>query len=211
MMKLYAGLAAAMVAMVLAGCATPDPGMTPITSLEGRQCPAKPEFSSAAPLTFDAKSAKATSAVVDANAPCFSDERGTSMYAAFAIPALTGQYTVHVDSVPAGAALFAPRVLLYDKDGNLKRTVMEKQITYRGSSLSAVFRYHADEQYLVVASDPAACGQTQSRIQSSIQSTMICTGYGCFEMHTGAEGGTTTTLNHNGRLLVTLEPIEQRK
>src|SRR5512142_3195680 len=85
---------------VLWGCATPDPGMKPITTLEGRECPDKPDFARAVPLLVDKKDTKVTTAVVDEKAPCFTDARGKGSYSVFAIPALTGQYTIEVDSVP---------------------------------------------------------------------------------------------------------------
>lgn len=199
------------VATFVAGCTTPDPGMTPIVTLEHRQCTAAPDFTQALALKVDPKSAKETKAEVTESAPCFADDRGPSAYAVFAIPPLVGQYTIEVDSMSAGTAMLAPRILLYGADGTLKRTLMEKQIIFRGKGLAAVFRNHDDERYLVVASDPAVCGQSSSRIVGGTMVTPVCTGVICLESHTGYENQNNTMLSHNGRLLVTLTPIEKAK
>jgi hypothetical protein len=204
--------AALATAALLSGCATPDPGYTPITTLDAAKCPAtKPDFSKAIPLFVHKSDTKTTLTKVDDKAPCFTDARGASTYAVFAIPPLAGQYTIEVDATPYGSALFAPRIMLFDKDGNLTRTVMEKQITYRGSSLSAVFRNHDGEAYLVAASDPAATGQKDSRIAGNTTATMICTGYGCFTTYSGAETTMNVTFSHNGKVSVTLIPIPPPK
>jgi len=204
-------LLAVAAALLLAGCAAPNLAMPPITSLENRTCATEPDFSHATALQVHAKDVKVTKAVVDQAAPCFADTRGASAYTVFSIPPLSAQYTIQVDSTPAGNALFAPRILLYDKDGVLKRSMMEKQIAYRGSNLSAVFRNHDDEAYIVVASDPAACGERNSRINDSTNVTTICTGYFCFQVHSGNESMHTMTLTHNGRLEVSLIPIAKPK
>lgn len=211
-MRTYFAVAAIVaMAALLGGCATPDPGMTPITSIADRTCATAPDFSRAIPLLVDKKDSKLTSTKVDNTASCFADSRGPSTYVVFAIPPLTGQYTIQVDSTPSGKALFAPRIMLFDKDGGLKRTFMEKQINYRGYALSAVFRNHNEEAYLVVASDPQAVGQQDTRIAGNTNVNMICTAYGCFQSYSGAETTTNVTFSHNGLVSVRLVPIPPAK
>lgn len=211
MRTISASVAVLVVAAGLAGCAAPDLALPPLTSLEGRACADAPDFSKAMTLAVDAKDKKVTNLVVDGTAPCFKDERGASSYAVFALPDLTMQYTVQIDSTPAGNALFAPRILLYGKDGTLKRSFMEKQITYRDKALSAVFRYHPDEAYIVVASDPVVCGNRDTRINDNTQTAMVCGAYGCFNWNSGKEAVHTQTLSHNGRIAVTMIPIPKAK
>jgi hypothetical protein len=198
-------------AILLTGCANKIETTEPITSLQGRTCTAAPDFSHATVLQVDKEDSKYTTATVDGNAACFNDARGASAYAVFAIPPLSGQYTIQVSSIPANPALFAVRILLFDKDGTLKRTIQEKQITYRGLALSAVFRNHDDEQFLVVASDPSVTGNSDNRISGNTNVTTICTMYGCFSSYSGSEAVTNVVLAHNGKLSVGLIPIPPAK
>lgn len=203
--------AAISVAALLGGCAHENLAMAPIVDLAGRQCAPLPDFANPTPLVFSDKDPKETKAALDDKAPCVTDDKGPSMYAVFTLPVMDVPYTVEVDSVAAGNALFAPRILLYAKDGTLKRSLSGNQITPRGVGLGGIIRNHPDEFYLVVASDPSAVGQKDNRILSSTNVTQACTAYGCFEMHSGNENTATYTFSHNGRLSITVTPLEKPK
>jgi pimeloyl-ACP methyl ester carboxylesterase len=105
------------------------------------------------------------------------------------------------------ATLLALRVLLYGSDGSLKREFSRRQIVFRGSALSVIFRGHADERYLVVASDPAAVGHQLSQVRDVTQGTMMAAYPFYFYVYSGTDATLKNILSQNGRVTVSLRPL----
>lgn len=201
--------AALMLIGFVAGCSTPEAGPPPLLDLTAAQCGSIPDLMGATKLAYNPeKNGNKTTARITAVSACFKDTSGPSLYAAYELPSSSTSYIVRVASEPEGKTLLALRVLLYGADGSVKREFSGKQIVFRGSVLSVIFRSHDDERYLVVASDPAAVGHTDSRVQEATQSYMAATGVGFYSnIYTGSDVVRKNILSHNGRVIVSLEPL----
>ncbi len=191
-----------------AGCASQKAGPPPLLDLTASHCGSAPELTGAAELVYDPKKDEneATAEITSAS-PCFKDTAGSSLYSAYELPSSPTSYLVRVTSEPEGETLLALRVLLYGSDGSLKREFSGKQIVFRGSALSTIFRSHDDERYLVVASDPAAVGHTDSRLREATQANMAAAYPVYFSYYTGSDVVVKNILSHNGRVIVSLEPL----
>lgn len=201
-------LVALSLAACLAGCATQNAGPPPLLELSSLHCGQAPGLAGVPKLVYDPKQDEnTTTAVITAASSCFKDAVGSSLYAAYELPSMPLPYIVRVDSEPEGETLMALRVLLYGSDGLLKRQFARKQIFFRGNALSVIFRSHADERYIVVASDPAAVGQKLSRVQDATRSTVVAAYPVMFNMYTGAEATMKNILSENGRVTISLQPI----
>lgn len=203
------GPAALVLVGLAAGCANQPAGPPPLLDLTAVHCGPAPDLTGVPKLAYDPKKGenKTTVGITGASA-CFKDSNGASLFTAYALPSSLAPYLVRVSSEPQGKALLALRVLLYGADGSLKREFSGKQIVFRGNALSVIFRSHDDESYLVVASDPAAVGHTDSRVQEATQSYMVATGVGVYSsIYSGIDMVEKSVLSHNGSVVVSLEPL----
>lgn len=192
----------------LGGCATQQPAPPPLLDLSALHCGGAPVLTAAAPLAYDpGKHRNETSAELTAASSCFKDSTGASLYVTYALPAAPPPYLVRVDSEPEGATLLALRVLLYGADGSLKREFSRRQIVFRGSALSVIFRAHPDERYLVVASDPRAVGQRLTQLRDATRGTAVAAYPVFFTVYSGTDATVKNTLSQNGRVAISLQPV----
>lgn len=200
----------AMLAVIafVAGCANQKAAPPPLLDLTAARCASAPGLTGAPKLAYDPKKDenKKTAEITGAS-PCFKDAAGSSLYAAFELPSSPTPYLVRVTSEPEGNTLLALRVLLYGAGGSLKREFSGNQIVFRGSALSVIFRSHDDERYLVVASDPAAVGRADFRVQEVTEASLAAVGTGYMIVHTGGDMDEKDILSFNGRVIVSLEPL----
>jgi Maltose operon periplasmic protein precursor (MalM) len=194
---------------LLAACATKS--LPAITDISAHQCAASPDLGSAVGIAFDgAKEAQVKTDISDAS-PCLKYAAGSGLYAAYALPKADAPYVLSVMSIAQGDTLLVPRVMMLASDGSVKREFSGPQIDYRGNGVGTMFRSHADETYMVVASDAAAAGKTNQRIEEATQVYTGATAYGTYQVHTGSDTMRTFNLSHNGHLEVTLTPIAPPK
>jgi hypothetical protein len=190
--------------VTMIGCAQPLP---PTLSLDGRSCTAQPVLTGAPAVTLDDKTVTAT---LDASAACWQASAGpSSAYAVFELPKSQDSYIVSVISAPVGQGLFAPRVIMADREGNALREVSRDSFLFHGLTLQANLRVRPSEQYLIVASDPQSVGQDVSQIVGKIQTTAVPVGLGIVIVNTGSEATSTLTYAHSGIVKVSARPIPQ--
>lgn len=195
---------------LLSACATPK-APPPVTDISSRTCAATPDLSKAVPLAFDGKKETVQTVDIADTTPCMKSAAGAAVYVAYVLPQSDMPYVIAVASPALGATLFAPHVMLLANDGTVRREYAGKEVEFRGTGLGVQVRYHPDEAYLIVASDPASVGSATSRINEATHVNYGSTGYATYQIHTGSESQDTYTYAHNGRVTVTLTPIEPPK
>lgn len=201
-------LAALVVIGGLGGCATQKPGPPPLLDLTAHHCAVAPDLAGATALTLSPKKDESqTITAITSTSPCLKGSAGLSLYAAYELPSTPTPYLVRVNSEPEGLTLLALRVLLYGPDGSLKREFSGKQILFRGSDLSVIFRSHDGERYLVVASDPAAVGRKLARVHDATYSGVVPVYGGTMLYYSGTDGIINNVLSENGRVTVSLRPL----
>lgn len=199
-------------ALTLSACATgKDVSPPPLVDISQRECAAAPDLSQATPLVFNAKKETPQSTAIDASTPCLKGPAGNSLYAVYLLPASEEPYVIDVASVPMGTTVLAPRAMLLGADGTLKRQFSGEAVTHRGNAFSILTRRHDDERYLVVASDAAGVGKSDTRISESTTVTTASTGMVTYQIHSGDEAKTTYNFAHNGKIVVSLTPLTPAK
>jgi hypothetical protein len=196
---------------LLSACANSQKSAIPLTDISTRECAASFDLSKAVVVAFDGKKEFTQSTDINETTPCVKGANGAAVYVVYALPASDAPYVIGVSSLAAGSTMFAPRVLMLGGDGAVKREFSGSAIEFRGNGLGVMIRSHADETYLVVASDPTVAGQTNSRIVEATQVYTGSTGYGTYQVHTGTDTNENYTMAHNGRVAITLTPIEKPK
>jgi hypothetical protein len=196
---------------LLGACATPGKTPPPITDLSSRQCAAAPDLAKANALAWDAKKETTQDAEISEATPCMKGASGVALYVVYALPQTDAAYVIGVASPAQGSTLFAPHVMLLASDGSIKREYSGKQLEFHGDGLGVRVRNHSDEAYLVVASDPTVVGSATTRINEATQVSYGSTGYATYQVHTGSESQDTYNYAHNGKVVVTLTPIEPPK
>jgi hypothetical protein len=194
---------------LLSACASNQKSIAPVTDISARDCAASFDLSKAAALAFDGKKESTQSIDINETTPCVKGAAGSAVYVAYSLPASPAPYVIGVSSIAAGPTMFAPHVMMLGSDGAVKREFSGSAIEFRGDGLSVIFRNHADETYLVVASDPAVAGKTNSRIVEATQVYTGSTGFATYQIHTGTDMNQDYMLAHNGRVAITLTPIEK--
>lgn len=200
-------LAVILAPLLILGCAS-QVVPPPQVFLDAHSCVATPDRMSATPLSFDPANSTDLSVVFDNSAPCLEDHAGQkSLYRIFRLPTAAAPYLVTIASVEWDCTFFAPRVILLGADGGIKRTLGRDDFVFRGNELSTIFRSHADEAFLVVASDPEVVGLSLSRIADSITSQGVSAGRGFFAIYRGSESVSTETFLHSGRVIISTRPV----
>jgi hypothetical protein len=210
----HAARLAALAGMALLGaCATAEKVVTPVTDISGRECAATPDLSKAAALAFKPKDETAQTVDIAATGttPCIKTAGGPAFYVAYALPQTDANYVIGVDSAAQGMTMFAPHVMLLGADGSVKREYSAATMEFRRQGIGISMRNHAGESYLVVASDPTAVGKSELRINEATQVYYGSVGAGTYQVHTGSESEDKYVYAHNGRLVVTITPIDPPK
>jgi hypothetical protein len=181
-----------------------------ITTLAGRTCAQVLDLSAPVALAYSGRQ-KSQDVVIDGSAPCIQTSAGPALYRVFQLPAADAPYVVTVGSEPSDSALLSPRVLLLDSQGTVKRQFAGDDLRYQGDALSARFRGHGDETYLVIESDPSVIGSTVSRIAESTNTYVAASGAAVFTIHTGNDAHNEFLFSHSGALSISLEPVPDPK
>jgi hypothetical protein len=199
-----APLAMAAAAVLLSGC-VPSPAPPQQIDLTGRDCAAAPSLAGAAPLLYSDKD-QTVAAPFTATDPCVRTPTGLALYHVFRLPDGASQLTFTVASPPAGLALVPIHVVLLDNTGAVKREYAGDALAFRGGGLSALFRGHPDEAYLVVEADPGAVGQSVSRTQETTATSTASSGRFFFSVHTGSDSTTSYTFTQLGNVTIMFGP-----
>jgi hypothetical protein len=181
-----------------------------VTTLADRTCANTLDLSRPTALSYPGKENE-IDANIDAAAPCVKTAAGAALYRTFQLPESAASYVITVSSEPFGSAILAPRVLLLAQDGAVKREFAGSDLMFHGSTLSARFRSHPDEAYLVVESDAGVIGGAVSRISENTTSSMMSTGQAIFAIYQGRDETRNLVYSHTGPYTVTLEPVPQAK
>ncbi|MBV8650739.1 MAG: hypothetical protein JO255_04680 [Alphaproteobacteria bacterium] len=189
-------------AALLASC---NHALPPLVTLDGRDCAARPDLAGAQPIILDPD--KDVTVRLDATAPCVQAADGTkSVYGVFRLPQSADPYVVSVTSTLSGRGLFSPRLMLVDREGTVLREVPRDDFVFHGTSLYAGIRSHADEAYMIVASDPQSVGQQVSQTSEHGRATSAPTGGGGFlTIGIGSEKTHRFTYSHNGVVTVSAQ------
>jgi hypothetical protein len=199
----------------LAACSHEPPPPPPVLSVTAT-CTPTPSLAGATVAVFNPKDEMPVSEDVGANAPCFEPSPGVkSLYRVFVLPPSDIPYVVSVASTPVGTGVFAPHLTLLDAQGLPRREIPRDSFIFRGTDLSVLFRNHADERYLLVASDPSVVGQSFSRLQETRNANemgaITAAGGAFFTVYTGTDTTTNLVYAHSGKVTVTLSAVPAAK
>jgi hypothetical protein len=196
--------------VTIASLLSPPPGIQPVFDLKGHACAAAPDLTTGQSLPYAGRE-KTFDGDIGPAAPCAQTAQGAVLYRVFQLPA-GGTYVVTVTSEPSGGAILLPHLLLLSTNGEVKREVARDDLMYRGKALSARFRSHADEAYLVVESDPLVVGNSVSRVVESTNTMVAPVGVGGYiAIHTGNDNTMQLTYSHTGKLEIAIEPLPDPK
>ncbi len=183
----------------------------PVFDLKDRQCASAPDLTTARALAFDGKRSKSHDVVFDTATACLTTDNGPVLYQMFKLPASTVPYTVSVASEPVDGTLFVPHLQLLDESGARKREYTGNDAMFRGEGMAIIFRAHADETYLLLASEPTHANKQISRVQETTHAYMMSTGTAMFMVYTGDDATRTLTYAHSGEIEITFDPLPQPK
>lgn len=199
---------------LLVGCATPKPRPPAITNIASSQvCVAEPSLTNAIAIPYKPEEkATAVSIKIDRSSQCLQANGGKSLYKVLKLPDLAPPYIATVRSLPHGQGIFSPTLSLLDKKGNLLRTIDRDKLTFRGSTLSALFRIKNNEKYLIAVSNNDNVGKSYQHIDDRITSTQVQGVGGWYaNVNRGSETVHHATYSHGGILEVSVRPISNRK
>lgn len=181
----------------------------PVTvSLVDKNCSTGFDVAKAKPLSVGADPLRVT---VDVNAPCFAGNEGASLYAAFALPRSNKEYFISITSNSTNDGILAPRALLLDKQGHIVREIGRDSFVFHGTALYAGVRIHADEDYLIVASDPRSVGQTVSQTIDTTQAHVVSAGVVYATVFTGSTATKNMTYSHTEVIAIEAKPVPDNK
>ncbi len=191
-------LLAALPLAILAACAPKPP--PPLLSMEGRQCTPLPDLATAHAVLVDDKDVSIT---LDEKTACLDVHAERKLaYVVFGLPAVDQPYLLSVTSIPIGEGLFFPKLTLLDGNGKVLREISPDVFLPHGAALHAGLRPHPDERYLIVSSDPATIGQTNSQLTEGVRVSGFMAGGIYVQVQSGLEGKSTLTHAYNGTVTV---------
>ncbi|MEQ8267649.1 MAG: hypothetical protein RH982_10665 [Parvibaculum sp.] len=195
-------------AAALAGCGTKTPDLAPLVQIASPSCSAEPDITRSHPLALDAENkVEPLRLTIQEQSPCLNEDGAKSLYEVIALPTFSDPLIVTVRSLPSKSGIFAPRILMLDKEGNKLRELDREAIHFRGTALTAMLRTRPEERYLVVASDTKLVGDDISRVQGAIHQQMVSSGVVTFAVYTGSESTANMTYAHNGTIQVSARPV----
>jgi hypothetical protein len=188
--------------LTLSSCASSPP---PLTSVQRKDCAAKPDLTGASDLAAD----QAAMVSFDASSPCIAlPGQAASVYHLFRLPAQARNQYVDVVSTAQEGTLFVPKLALLDGQGQVLRGIGHETVRPRGDDLAATIWPGKDEVYLLVESDNTQAGhQTSETIKDETPPSASCGEYGCHAVHTSTDITYTTTYSVNGQVTVTVHSI----
>jgi len=197
--------AAPLVALLAGACLSPPPDLPPLLDISAAQCTPRPDLASAVGTvaTIQGDSEKPSTASLNLRSGCIAGVDGKSLYAVFAMPD-GGPFTISVSSLPQGRSLFAPRATMLDAQGVELRQLPASSFLFRGPNLTALYRSHPGERYLLVSSDPPSVGKPLRRLQENVQATTAGSAGIYVTVYTGTETASEATWSHNGVVSVSV-------
>ncbi len=182
------------------GCAAAAP---PLLDISAHSCASAPDLVAARPVALgDPQHPGEVVPTIDEHAPCVDGAAGKSLYASFQLPESSQPYIISVRSTPLGAGIFAPRLMLFDGQGSLKREVPRDAFVYRGDALSVLIRSRPDERFLVVASTPQTVGQSTACISEHAQTSTNCSTFASITVASGSDTERKLAYAHGGIIRV---------
>lgn len=198
---------------LLVGCATPKPRAPAITSVAPTQvCVAQPSLTNAIAIPYNLEEKiTGVSVQIDGSSQCLQNGNGKSLYKVFKLPDLAPPYIASIRSLPHGQGIFSPSLSLLDDKGNLLRTIDRDKLTFRGSTLSALFRIRNNEKYIVAVSDNGTVGKSYQHIDDRVTTSTVYAGGWSSRVNRGSETIHHATYSHGGMLEVSVREIPARK
>lgn len=194
------------VVLFMAGCAHAPP--PPMLSISQNTCDAVPDMQHAEPIAFNGRDEASISVQFDEKSACLESTPGAkSVYKIYRLPQVQMPYLVSIASVPTEVAVFVPRIALLDPNGSLVREIPRDSLTFRNGNLSALFRSHVNDSYLLLASDGSEVGKSSQQVLETTKTGMFGTGTLYFTVHTGDDRSRQLLYSHNGSVEITLSPI----
>ncbi len=158
------------------------------------------QLNSAATLELDASQPKAVE--FTSSSPCLVEPGGRAVtYFSFALPSYSAPWVLRVESHIDGRALFAPEIMLINRDRKVSRRIPYERFSLRGNQLQTTIFFnseHADEQYLIVRSAPDVSGQGTTVVESGYFVVPIIAGLIPFFYMQGTEREREYVLSHSG-------------
>lgn len=192
--------------LLLSGCAhSPPPPMLAVTQTS---CDALPDVQHAQPIVYNEKDEVSVSAQFDEKSACLQTALGVkSLYKVFRLPDAQTPYTIAIVSVPTEVSVFVPRITILDAKGASVLEIPRDSLTFRNGNLSALFRSHANDSYLLLASDADQIGKSSQQILETTKTEMFAAGTALITVHTGDDQTRQLVYSHNGSVEITLSPL----
>lgn len=197
--------------LISSGCASGPPPPPPVLDLANRECGTAPDLSLAVDVALNPKKRNTVSTVVDETTPCVETPDGLAAYALYRLPESDNPYVVEIASDPVGGVMFVPRIRILDQNGEQLQEVTRDRLVFRDAALSVQRRSRAEDRYVLVMSDPTLVGKKFSRMSATTDSTTSSTGTVTFMIYSGADKTVDLIFAHNGKIDVSVWPIEPAK
>lgn len=192
--------------LLVSSCAHSPP--PPMLSIARTSCDASPDMQHAQPIAYNGDGESSVSAQFDEKSACLkSGPDAKSLYKIYRLPDAQTPYSISIVSVPTDVSVFVPRITILDAKGTPVREIARDSLTFRSGNLSALFRSHANDSYLLLASDVEQVGKNSQQILETTKSVMLTTGTGFFVVNTGSDRSRQLIYSHNGSVEITLAPI----
>ncbi len=192
--------------LLLSGCAHAPP--PPMLSISQTSCDTSPDMQHAEPIAYNEKDESSISAQFNEKSTCLQSGSGAkSLYKLYRLPNAQAPYSISIVSVPTEVSVFVPHIAIFDGNGALVREIPRDSLTFRNGNLSALFRSHANDSYLLLASDVDQVGKSSQQILETTRTDMFCAGTAFITVHTGDDRSRQLMYSHNGSVEITLAPI----
>ncbi len=201
-------------AAALAACQSTPPPPEAVTDLSGKTCQAEISLVDAIALTpKKQKSWQDVFSAVGAETPCVGEGKSAANYVVFALPDFGPNHVITVGGQKQARRTLAPKVLLLDWEGAVTREFADDKYDYRGGSFSVQFRPGEDDRFVLVETDPARVGETETRFETRLlvgQGTVGLPNGGAasYTTYSGSEGAHSRTFSHEGVVTVRVQAIK---
>lgn len=194
-----------------AACAPRQEIVPPVYSLNKDSCEDKPKLVSALPIGFNPEEIVSIDLRIDQTSNCLSGENNESqLYQVIKLPSTSAPYIITVGSQPNGQSIFAPSIATLLDTGEIIREFDQSNFLFRGGKLTTKLKVEANEQYLMVASNPASVGESTTQITNLINRNSGYSNGIIYNYNTGAENRSSYQFSHAGMVTVTTQALPSR-
>lgn len=204
-------ICAAVLALAMAGCASPPPPPPALLSMDGRECDDAVNLEAAASL--DPQKSKKRYTVtreIGAAAPCINLEDGKkASYALFRLPDFAPSSVIIAGGELEEVRIFAPNVQLLDEAGVPLRGFTREDFLFQGVTYGVQLKPRDGERYILIRAEPDLVGQEYDSVTIGVNTQTICTGYFCMNSYSGVDFESTRQFSYSGKVSVLVQDLRE--